>query len=160
MLASDLRMACQDARHDFIFHLKFAQFICLNTKVRGIDHHSADQLELLAMCLDHMFFRLEHHALHVWEYRATNIWAWNWNYRYMKLSGNLPVSRIPTIISSPYFNCIPADCSFWICRLRPMKSQLLVVWISSILLLNIDMTSSASAHIMIIGVFGKFMEIN
>jgi hypothetical protein len=41
-----------------------------------------------------------------------------------------------------------------------MKSQLLVVWISSILLLNIDMTSSASAHIMIIGVFGKFMEIN
>lgn len=59
----------------------------------------------------------------------------------------VPVSRIPTITSSPYFKCIWEDgCSICECRLRPMKSQLLVVWSCSILLLNTDMTSSVSDY--------------
>ena len=57
----------------------------------------------------------------------------------------IPVSRTPTITSSPNFKCIWDDCSICMCRLRPMKSQLRVVWSSSILLLNTDMTPSVSA---------------
>jgi hypothetical protein len=58
---------------------------------------------------------------------------------------HIPVSRTPTIMSSPNLKCIWDDCSICMCRLRPMKSQLRVVWSSSVLLLNTDITPSVSA---------------
>lgn len=54
-----------------------------------------------------------------------------------------PVSKIPTTMSSPKASCNGITSLF--SKVRPRKSQLLVVCNCSVLLLNTDMTPSMSA---------------